>query len=133
MRVNNDSKLIESVYFPDGGQGWVYNLNMNFSTIIDTKANPLRIIKGASNTTKLHVYVKPDLTITPFFPAGIADSDITNPMKWGLTFDAGGKSQLLEAGMLRDDTKGSKPVRPQWMDYIGRWVDSSGPRAFGPK
>jgi hypothetical protein len=130
MRVSNDSRRIEAVYFPDGGQGWVYNLDMNFSSLL-TITDPLRFIKS-SNTMRLRIYVSPDLMVSPFFPDSTQDSDIIDPTKWGFTFDSGANSQVLEADMIRDDANGSKPVRPQWMSYLGSWFDGVGAGAYGP-
>jgi hypothetical protein len=131
MRVNNDSKRIEAVHFPDGGQGWIYNIDLSFSALGNIK-NPLRFIKSTSGTMRLRLCVESDLTITPFFPPSLHDSDIVDAMKWGLMLDSGTNSQVIEADMIRDDRNESRPLRPQWLDYKGSWFDGIGTGAHGP-
>lgn len=74
LRYNNETKRLESVYFPT--LGWIYNLDLNWSTLVSPDSNPLKIVKRTTsdNTTRLHVYVGPDGNVVPSFPSWAQNS-----------------------------------------------------------
>jgi hypothetical protein len=118
LRYNNYTNLLSSVFFPS--IGWIFNLDLSTDP---SATNPLSIIKRADETTKLHVQIGADLNPVPSF-GGMVNTYIIDDTNWGLVLDssASGKNALLEAGMIRDDESGSRPVPPSWMRYKGAWV-----------
>jgi hypothetical protein len=132
MRFNNESNILESVWFPS--LGWIYNLDMNYSSLGSPDANPLKVIKRADNTTKLHVYVGTDLVPVPQFPTGTTNQQIIDNSQWGLSLDSGAVNVLLQADMIKDDENLSRPVPPPWMRFGGSWVTgSNNSNAAGPQ
>jgi hypothetical protein len=117
MRFNNESKLLESVWFPS--LCWIYNLDLNYSSMISPDNNPLKVIKRSSNITKLHVYVGPDLIPVPSIPDRTTNAQIIDDTNWGLSLDSGKSYKLLRADMIKDDENQSRPVPPAWMKFKG--------------
>ncbi|KAI5805240.1 hypothetical protein EDC01DRAFT_784304 [Geopyxis carbonaria] len=125
-RYNNTTKALESVYFPGGGQGWIYNIDLNFSVMTNPDQNQLKVVKRQkpSLATKLHVYVGPDLVIRPDFPPPSTNADIVDAEKWGTSLESGEDTigRVVEAEMLVDDQSGSKPTRPLWVESSVPWT-----------
>lgn len=109
VRFNNETKRLESAY----------------SSRVDPKANPLVILKTAKGLTKLHIFVDNDLNPTPVFPDNTTDEKIISQGSWGLSLDAGTDLNIIEAEMIKDDSKGSKPPKPFWKDYQGDWINGT--------
>jgi hypothetical protein len=132
-RYNNTNNLLESVYFPGAGQGWMYNVDLNFSVMANPEHNPLKVIKRGAAAAKLHIYVDQDLVLRPQFPQGTTNPDILDASKWALSLDSGDEKvhEVVEAEMLVDDQSGSKPVKPAWMDSETRWT-AGGEGQFAP-
>lgn len=133
MRFNNYSNLLESVYFPS--LGWIYNLDMNYSTLASPEKNPLKVIKRQNNTTKLHVYVGADSVPVPKFPNDPTNQSIIDGSQWELSLDSGAEASrvLVRADMIKDDEIGSRPVPPPWTRYGGAWVSGNVANAVAPQ
>lgn len=108
LRLNNQTSLLDSVWFPN--YGWIRNLDLNYSNLIvpDTD-NPLKIIKRPNGSTKLHVYVDQYGSVSPTFPDDAKENkQIIDDGKWGFVMDSGVKQILVQADMVRDDEESSR-------------------------
>ena len=116
LRFNNETNNLVAARADDNGLGWIYNLDTNFATNLPKGSNPLRLVKRADGTTRLHVLVTASATQFAF-PTGTADTDVAS---WASVVD-GGQGTLVEAAMVADDESGSGVVPPDWSRWAGQW------------
>lgn len=119
LRYNNETNNLIAASTDGNDLGWIYNLDSNFATNLPKGANPLRLVKRADGTTRLHVLVTADANpVNQFaFASDKADSDLAN---WATVVD-GGQGILVEAAMVADDENGSGVTPPEWGRWAGQW------------
>ncbi|KAK6339729.1 hypothetical protein TWF718_009123 [Orbilia javanica] len=123
LRINNETNLLESVYFPAPGPGWVFNLDMNFAATKDPNGNPLKIYRiPDTNIIKLHIFVDSEGNLTPYFPKDTSMVDVLDKSKWGAYCDIGANAEIIKAPFVDDDGTGAVPKMPPWTAYRGQWT-----------